>query len=250
MTYDVEKMKEFQKSYDSLFQYATNHNLKNTLISLQILPCLLFSNTGEFQYKEDGITLEKYMKHALYTANLLVDVHPAFNEQEEDLALSVALCHVLVEKVKFEKNGQELTDMYHLDSKVNELIHVNLKDKTKSAKYYKRIQENKIALLVKLADRCYIVEQLPTHSIHQVRSYVYETKHKFFPMCIYGKEHYPDLYLAIGLLMEKMRTLTEVADILLTRFIERENVLNNEIISLQEENIRIRSLIQQLQEER
>ncbi len=241
--YNQEDMKPFDSLYDEIWKYAWQNELRNTILSLRILPCLLFSTTGKIVYKKDPISNQKYMRHALSTARLLIEIQPDITNEEMDLALATALCHVLIEKVKFEKNGQELVDVFCLDLKVLELIHINLKDEIKSEDYYKRIQENKLALLVKLADRCYIVEQLHTHSIQQVQVYVRETKQHFFSMCMYGKENYANIYIAISLLMEKMRYLTDVADILVTRFIERENVLRSEIISLQEENIRIRRLL-------
>lgn len=244
--YDHKKMEGFRPLYQELVDYAYLYELKNTAISLHILPCLLFSTTDSIVYKKDPISNEKYMNHALSTANLLRDIRPNISKKEMDLALSVALCHVLIEKIQFEKNGQELMDDFNLDPEVLELIYINLKDATKSDQYYKRIQENKIALLVKLADRCFIVQQLHTHSIQQVQIYVRETKEHFLPMCMFGKENYPEIYISITLLMEKMRYLTDVADILLTRFIERENALRNEMMTLQDENIRIRMLLKEM----
>lgn len=249
-TYDAKRMVDFQSRYDTLWNYACKNELMNTAMSLRLLISFFFPvNKEDIRYsKNDNYSSETYVDHALWVANMLMDIHPEITKEEEDIALSVAICHTLIEKIDFEHKGQELVDLFHMDPEILELIYINLRDKTQKdmTNYYKRIQENKLALLVKLADRSNIVGNLYLSSIQVAQGYVRDTKQNFFSMCIYGKEHYPDLYLAFGLLMEKMRCLVDVADILSTRFVNQENMLNNEILALKEENARLRKAIRQL----
>lgn len=249
-TYDVERMKDFQQRYDSLWKYACENELINTAISLNLVASFFFPvNKNDVKYSyNDNYSSETYVDHALWVANMLVDIRPEITKEEEDIALSVALCHTLIEKVAFENEGSELVDLFHLDERILYTIYINLRDKSKTdmTDYYKRIQEDKLALLVKLADRSNVVGNLYNSSIQVAQGYIRDTKQNFFSMCIYGKEHYPDLYLAFGLLMEKMRCLVDVTEILSTRFVARENILNNEILALKEENMRLRKAIRQL----
>lgn len=246
--YDQEKMKEYQEVYDSLLVYAKQKDLKNTLISLSILPRFLFPKDFEIKYHENCYSSNINMDHALSIAKMLVDLHPNLIKEEEDVVLSVALCHVLVEMVDFEEDGEELTSIYHLNPKVNELIHIDIGNKrgVPSEQYYKNIQENKLSLLVKLADRSKIVGQLYMSSIDDAQMYVRETKNNFYSMCIYGKEHYPELTLVISVLMEKMKSLADVTGILSSRYIEQESLMLQDILNLREENARLRALIRQL----
>ena len=62
-------------------------------------------------------------------------------------------------------------------------------------------------------------------------------------MCIYGKEHYHELLAPVSVLMEKIRTLIEVAEVLLRKYEVREAELNRDILSLQEENATLRGMI-------
>lgn len=62
----------------------------------------------------------------------------------------------------------------------------------------------------------------------------------FFPMCDYGMEHYPQLKDIFLILQEKMTTLTDATEILVTRYEKKESRLLREIEELQEENQRLR----------
>lgn len=249
-TYDKVGMETFQDLYDTLMAYACKNGLKNTVLSLNLVASFFYPvNKEDVTYSHnDNYTSLTYVDHALWVANMLVDIRPEITKEEEDIVLSVALCHTLVEKIAFPNNGRELVDIFHLDERILEIIYINLRDKTKRdmSDYYRRIQENKLALLVKLADRSYVVGTLSSSTIQVAQGYIRDTKQNFFSMCIYGKEHYPDLYLSFGLFMEKMRCLVDVTDILSSRFIARENILNNEILALKEENARLRQAIREL----
>lgn len=249
MSFDEKRFQPFERQFSEVYNYAQEKELPNTVLSVSLLPCFLLpKQEGQFPHNDDGVTAEIYMHHALSMAKLLIDVHPEITNEEEDIALSTAICHVLVEKVAFEKKGIELVSDYGLDQQVYDTIQTNLRKGRWDTEFYERIQQNKIALLVKLADRCNVIQQLYMSSISEAQKFINDTKHNFFSMCIYGKENYPDLYMVISLLMEKMRNLVDVMDIMSSRHIERENALHKEILFLKEENSRIRTIIKELKE--
>ena len=65
-------------------------------------------------------------------------------------------------------------------------------------------------------------------------------------MCIYAKEHYIELLSPIGILLEKLRNLTDVAEMLFAKFESMEIELTREILQLKEENATIKGIIQKL----
>lgn len=161
--------------------------------------------------------------------------------------LAATLCHVLVELVDFPKKGAELTERYYLDSYVLELINLITRDdpltEEQEIRFYERIRENKLATLIRIADRANLVEQLHRLPPWTAQEYIYETRTYFFPLCLYARDRYPELSPKVRVLTEKMRYMMEVIDILSARFRDSETALTREIISLEDDNFRLRSRI-------
>ncbi|MBQ0060095.1 MAG: hypothetical protein KBS83_09135, partial [Lachnospiraceae bacterium] len=91
-----------------------------------------------------------------------------------------------------------------------------------------------------------ILQGLHYVSSWMARRNVYETKTYYFPMCIYAKEQYPELLGCINTLMEKLRNLVELTEMMLNRYEDRENELLQEILALKEENAAIKGIIQRM----
>lgn len=230
---------KWAESYELVEAYAQAGQLQNTLKALPLVQDLVFRTGGMSNSPfEDAVTK---LRHCLAMARILIDLHIPVEREEEDILLASALCHILPASSElFQSEGI-------LDPRVFETIRLirlgDAMNDEKLAAYTARVQENRLALLLRLADRGNLVEQLHSFSGWSTRRYIYETRNFYLPMCVYGKEHYPDLIAPVSILMEKMRSLTEVAEILLGRYEARETELTREILDLQEENARIRDAI-------
>lgn len=186
-----------------------------------------------------------YFAHALAVCGMLIDLHLPLPPAEEDVLLAAAVCHVLPETLRFDDLHTALAEEYGLGEEVYAVIRLIFRedDTANQQQFFEQIQYHPLALLIKLADRGNLVEQLYGISGWSARNYIYETKTYFMPLCVYGKEHYPALLAPISVLMEKMRTLTEVSEILLGRYEERETALSQQILALREDNATLKRMI-------
>lgn len=237
--------------YESIAAYAAEKGLVYTAAALPLVYDLLGRAADHPSSRFCSAAKHiAYRAHAMAVCHMLIDLHVPVSAEEEDILLASALCHVLPENIRMENLEEELSLKEHLHPDVCRTVRLIFWDDNNSGAgqeaFYDRIRDNKLALMIKLADRGNLVEQLYGISGWTARSYIHETRSFFFPMCIYAKEHYPDLLAPVSVLMEKMRSLTEVAEILLSRYERREADLSQEILELQEENATLRSLIQSL----
>lgn len=194
-----------------------------------------------------------YFRHALSVCRMLIDLHIPLNHEEEDILLAASICHILPECIRTPDLAAVLTDSFRLSPEVAGVVTcIFWEDNENSAQqrsYYERVQKNRLALLIKLTDRGNLVEQLYSISGWRARKYIHETRSFFFPMCIYAKEWYPDLIAPVSVMMEKIRCITEAAEILLSRYELREEALIQEILELQEENATIRGILRRAQKQ-
>ena len=236
-----------EELYAFIEEYTNAYGMRNTANALILVQDSLYNAAEDFERNDDRLAYISKYKHALAVCEMLIDLHLPVPHEEEDIVLAAALCHVLTELGSFLEYSDLLMKQYLLDKSVRELVdkireHPDMSDAEKN-KFYDSIQKDRPALLVKLADRGCHVEQLYRLPIWRARAYVQETRYYYFPMCIYAKENDAQIHGVISILMEKMRSLIEVTDILSGRFQEREMTLTNEILTLQEENARIRTMI-------
>lgn len=223
----------------TIAEYIQRHNLKNAACALDFIPTL----ANRFP---DSFTYEGYFAHAVAVCGMLIDLHIPISGKEEDILLASALCHILPENIHFSDLQGELTEA-GLDKAIYQTVICIVRDDNQTTeqqqKFFDTIEHNKLAMLIKLADRGNLVEQLHGISPWTARQYIHETRTFFFPMCIHAKEHYPELLAPISVMMEKMRCLIEVAEILMSRYEAKENDLMLEILALQEENAMLRSIL-------
>lgn len=230
--------------------YAAQRELKNTAIALPLVRYLT-AHAAESEASRFHVAAAHaaYFRHAMMVTQMLIDLHIPLPPEEEDWLLSAAICHILPENIEMPHLEEDLLH-WQLAPETAQIVRtVFWEDNSSGSKqrsYYDRIQTNKLALMLKLADRSNLVEQLYGISGWTARSHIQETKAFFFPMCVYAKEWYPELIAPISVMMEKMRCLMEVAEILLSRYEAREASLSHEILELQEENATLRGFIHAL----
>lgn len=238
----------YAESYHFVEQHALEHRLTNTMAALIAMRGRMTCGHMERESRtHEQSTHLGYFVHCLAVTQMLIDLHIPLSHREEDVLLASSLCHILFETIRCESLEQELSGRYGLDPLVYDTVKRIVREDDQSGaeqkRFFEAIREHKLALLIKLADRGVLVEQLYGFSSWSARNYIYETRNFFFPMCIYAKEHYPELLAPVSVLTEKMRCLIEVSEILLSRYDAREMELTQEILSLKEENATIRRMI-------
>ena len=168
------------------------------------------------------------------------------------MVLSAALCHDIPAYVTFSKGFSELTQVYHLSVPVTSLVSFiytrNLQTEADKAAFFKRMEGSKLGMIVKLADRGNVVEGLYNVSVWKAQEYIHETKTYYMPLCVYGREKYPELEQPFGILLEKIRSLIDATEILVVRYVKTEMELTDKILRLKEDNARMRSFIRKRNE--
>ena len=226
--------------YGYVERYAAEKGLRNTALALPLVRSLVFSTGGlADSFFEDCAA---QLCHCLEVSRILIDLHAPLPPHDEDVLLAAALCHILPESSRLgTEAGREL------DPEVPEIWRLirreDFLDTDKRTLFLRRVQGNRLALLIRAADQGHFVEHLHRFSGWRVHQFIFETRNIYMPMCIYAKEHYPELAAPVSILMDKMRCLVEVSEILLGRYEVRENELTQEIFTLREENARLRELI-------
>lgn len=252
---DSDDAGSFANLYKFVEQYALENQLLNTSIALPLVRAMMSRVSVELPDEfKDASEYAADFRHCLSVTRMLINLNIPLSEQEADILFASALCHILPENLSYTKADNRLTNEYHLHPEIHHIVmllfHKGELSDTEQKRYYGRIQNHRLALLIALADRGNLMGQLYGISSWNARRYIYETRNCYFPMCIYAKEHYTELLAPINVLTEKMRCLIEVAEILLSRYEARETELVQEILSLKEENAKIKGLIQKHQAEK
>ncbi len=254
LAYDKSEFWMIQSPYEYIEYYAVENQLLNTAIALPLARGLHDGTHRKSSITKNGVSYRlPYVIHCLIVCRILVDINVPLPKEEEDILLAAALCHDMIEDLPFPEHGHELTTVYHLDPRVYETVKLVSKKKgfTKEEEraFFQHINENKLALLVKLSDRSHNVEDLYNMSVWKVHEYIDETKSYFLPMCKYGLKHYPELLLPIEVLQDKILCLTQASVILVDRCEARERELRRQVEELKEENERLRAVFNELWEE-
>lgn len=243
-----------QGTYEYLECYAVDHRLQNMFIALPLVRGLHNGVYRKFGVEKGGeMHRLPYVIHCLLVCRMLVDIHPALSDEDQDCLLAAALCHDLIEDIAFEHGGKELVTEFHLDPRVYEIVKLVSKrsDFTieEERQFFDKIQKNPLALLLKLADRGNNVEDLYNMSRKKLEEYLEETEKYFLPMSDYGIDNYPELSIAIHILRDKITILTTVSKVMITKLEARNQILRNQRNQLKFENMKLREEWKRLWEE-
>lgn len=264
----------FKRDYLILEEYFKENAFYQSAIVLRLLRslfCKAIEDQTEYDHAYIEIDLEEVMrhvtedvtrfqyfysvrfKHAIDMCRMMADLHIPISMEEEDILLAAALYYDMVKVIPLLDMGADLFAYYELDQRIYDIVALisqqwSAREVDKKA-LYDKIQKEKLGMLIVLTARGNLVQQLYGMSIWRAREYVHDTRLYFLPMCNYAKQHYIDILTVVSILMEKIRCLIEVTDILTSRYQEREMSLMNEMLTLQEENARFRGMITSLERE-
>ena len=254
LSYDESEFWIIKRPYEYIEEYAIEHELFNTAVALPLSRGLHNGTHRKSGFVRNGKQYRlPYVIHCLLVCRMLIDIRTGLSRDEEDIVLASALCHDMIEDLHFEDGGREIYTVYGLDPRVYETVKKVSKRKDftdeEHQAYFDRIQEDRLALLVKLSDRGNNVEDLYNMTIWKTHEYIGETRKYFFPMCEYALSHYEELYRVFDLLQDKIRVLTGVAEILVDRYTEMDSRLSAELETLRAENAQLGERLKELQKE-
>lgn len=250
-SYNVEESWLFDKPYSFIKGYATAFNLRETL---KALPKAREFHNGQYR-KGEVIINDKsyqlpYVTHVLKVCSTLIDLNlyipPSVDKnvksiltlEEMDTLLASALLHDSLEDNpdRFPKGGIELVTEHHFSYEVYDIVKLLSKrsgaTEEELMEYFNTIKQNKLALLIKLADRSHNVEDLYIMKTAKLHKYVNETRTYIYPLVTYGKAHYPELSNGLTSLKSKIRSLTECTETIMIMYESDLAKKNEEIVML------------------
>lgn len=228
-----------ERLVERISTYISEHQLVNAKIALALTKGFRTDDYGQsFRFHdEEDLDITNY-ENSLMSTIMLIDLKLPLSQKEEDILLAATLCHDM---------GKRTPPAYLLDKEVSNVIQLvtgtsGMTEEEKE-RYYERICTNKLAVLVELADCGNLVERLHGLSVSAALNHAREIKKYSISVCLFAKQHYPDIQMPVNILMEKIRNLVDVTEIISERYQKREQAYTNELLLLMEENARIRGMI-------
>lgn len=218
-TFNTNEAFLYDKTYLFIKGYATGLELNQTL---KALPLARKFHNGQYRKGQININgqLHKlpYVLHVLKVCSTLISLHLPLSQYELDVMLASALLHDSIEDAEkyFPKGGKELITDYRFSEEVYEIV--SMLSKRSGAtdeeleEYFNRIKHNKLAVLIKLADRSHNVEDLYVMKPEKLHKYVKETRNWIYPLATFGKANYPELSNGFTILKAKIVSLTECTE--------------------------------------
>lgn len=190
-----------------------------------------------------------YFRRRLSVCRTLIDFHLVLDNNFLDVILIATLANHMPGDLIPPELDEVFAKIYESEPQVNEILlylrHPDYSDNN----YYQTLINKPFPLIIRLTERSVLLEKLYEWEPEAALGYLRNTREKFFPMCISAKELYPQYISTFNILYEKMRNLASVNEILLSRFVETETAIRDEILSLKEENAVVRAMISELTEQ-
>lgn len=214
--YDEDGTPQYIKSFMFLKGFAVGRELPQMKIALS-----LARKFHDGQYRKDGTP---YLQHPLKVCSTLIRYGIW-----DDVTLSAALLHDVLEDCaeKLPCRGEELCAQYHISSEVLDIVRLLTKrsglDDDALNVYFKNIEENPKAALVKLADRLHNSSTLYTFDPKRMRKYIRETDLFLLPMASYCKKYYPEYGNAFAILKTGIESMNRSMDVMLLKLETQEH---------------------------
>lgn len=204
---------KYIKSYMFIKGYAVAKNLNQTLIALSVARRL-----HEGQYRKDG---KPYILHPLKVCSTLISYGI-----DEDIILAGALLHDVLEDCedKLSMGAQELVLKYNISQEVVDIVTLLTKesglDDYELGIYFKNIEANPRAALIKLSDRLHNSSTLYAFSLVKLKKYLRETSMYLLPMASFCKNYYPEYTNAFSILKSNIYSLNNSMTIMVQKYDE------------------------------
>ncbi len=208
--FDEKDTYQYIKTYMFIKGFAMGKGLPQVMLALPVARKL-----HDGQYRKSG---EPYFTHPLKVCSTLISYGI-----DDDITLATAILHDVLEDCgeKLPNGGQDLVDEYGISPEIVENIALLSKrsglNDEELAKYFRKIEKNPKAALIKLADRLHNSGSLYTFSDEKMRKYLRETDMFLIPMGSYCKKYYPQYANAFSILKSSIDTLNSSMKMMLER---------------------------------
>lgn len=249
-SYNTDEEFLYSKTYLFIKGFAIGRNLKYTL---KALPFARKIHNG--QYRKGIVTIDgkeyklPYVLHVLKVASTLISLSLPLDNDELDMLICVALLHDSIEDAEdgfFKNDGHELVSDYGFPEEVYQTIRLLSKrsgaTEPELNTYFNEIKKDKIALLVKMADRSHNVEDLynmvdvaGNKNLARLEKYVKETRTWIYPLSSYAKANYPEISNGVTILKAKIVSLTEATETIVELYEDELKKKDEEIASLKKQ---------------
>lgn len=220
-TFNENDTQKYIKSYMFIKGFAVAKNLKQTIVALSVA-----RHFHEGQYRKDGLP---YIIHPLKVCSTLINYGI-----DDDITLAASLLHDVLEDCgdKLPLKGQELVTEYHIDKEVLNIITLLTKesglDNYELNIYFKAIEGNCKAALIKLSDRLHNSATLYTFTFDKMRKYILETDEFLIPMASYCKKYYPEYTNAFTILKSTIYSLNNSMRVMMEKFDEESKIADKD----------------------
>ncbi|MCR5837890.1 MAG: hypothetical protein K6G88_15435 [Lachnospiraceae bacterium] len=187
-------LKEWELEYsqfgvDSIYQYiqdmAVKYNLSQTL---EALPYVCRMHEGQYRKGECKLP---YSIHPLTVAAHALALHII-----DDVVIATSLCHDICEDCKDENGNRISANDLPIGDEAKAAVALLTKKKRKDfvkKEYYDNIQNNQVAMIVKVLDRCHNISKMATgFSKERINGYIAETEQYVFPLIDIIEKNYPE----------------------------------------------------------
>ena len=241
-SYNTDESFLYDKTYLFIKGYATALNLNYTL---RALPLARKFHNGQYRKGDvivNGISYKlPYVLHVLKVCSTIISLHLPLEERDLDILLASALLHDSLEDCKdyFPTGDTDLMTIYGFPKEIYQIV--TLVSKRSGAteeeldEYFNKIKKNRLALVIKLADRSHNVEDLYVMKLEKLHKYVLETKNYLYPLASYGKANYPEFSNGLTILKNKIRSLTECTETICNMYEAELKAKEDEITKLKAE---------------
>lgn len=238
-SFNVDEAFMYDRTYLFIKGYATALELNQTL---KALPLARRFHNG--QYRKGNVIINgesrklPYVLHVLKVCSTLISLHLPLTGTELDTLLASALLHDSLEDAEryFPKGGRELVTEYNFSTELYEIVKLLTKHSNSTEDeldvYFNNIKKNKLALMIKLADRSHNVEDLYVMKQEKLHKYVQETRNWIYPLATYGKANYPELSNGLTILKAKIVSLTECTETIIDLYEDTIKTKDAEIADL------------------
>lgn len=224
-SYNTDEEYLYSNTYLFIKGFAVGRDYENTL---KALPLARRFHDGQHRKGTTMVHGEKvqlpYVLHVLKVCSTLMMLKLPLPDEELDILYTAALLHDSLEDAEqfFPKGGKELITDHGFPAEVLDIIKLLSKhsgaDEYELNAYFNAIKKNKLALLIKLADRSHNVEDLYNMKVEKLHKYVKETQDYIYPLTSYAKQNYPELSNGVTILKSKIVSLTECTETLVNLY--------------------------------
>ena len=208
--YNKDEVEFYVKPFMYIKGFAAGLELKQTGIALTLARKL-----HDGQYRKGGLP---YIVHPLQVCSTLISYG-----MKDDVMLAAALLHDVLEDCQDKlQGGEEALAKYRISEDTLEIIRLLTKesglDDYELSIYFKKIEENPKAAMIKLADRLHNSGTLYTFTLPKMEKYIRETSDFLIPMAGYCKDYYPEYNNAFENLEKNISRLNDTMRVMMEKF--------------------------------